>query len=382
MSPAARLAIAAALAMLAWRSIHVNAVVYDEHNRPVTRPAPGMAPGLAATRALHANAADVRALLLVARDKDASGDAAGSAAAYGRALALAPVDRVALHEAAAWDLRNGRIAEAIVRMDLLASHHPETRPAVFDVFGRMLARPEHRALVEERAARGPEWAGAFVIFACGRLDPLHAAPLFMRRAASGKAPPEEARCVIDRLRRAGHWPVAYQAWLNSLPRARLADVGHVFNGGFEHPASGVGFDWIVAEDAAQAVEFTPAPGASGQRALRVTYSGSRIAAPALRQYLALSPGRYELSGRVKLEGLSSVRGVRWTLRCEAPGRAPLASSERFLGSVPWRAFAAAATVPAECPGQVLALEPEGLDEGTTFVSGSALFDELRLARAR
>ena len=379
----ARVAIAAALALLAWRAVHVNAFVYADENRPVTRPAAGEPLAQAAAEALRANPADVRALLMIARERDHASDASGTAAAYEAALAIAPVERVALHEAAAADLRNGRVAEALARMDALATHYDEERPAVFEVMGRMLGVPQHRALMEARAAQDPRWLTAFMAVACAKVEPQDLAPLFMRRAAAGRSRPEEVGCMTDRLRRAGQWPLAYQAWLNSLPRARLSDVGYVFNGGFEHTTSGVGFDWIVAGEAVQAVEFTPARGATGDRALRVSYGGKRILGPALRQYLALAPGRYQLTGRVHLDGLSSVRGVQWTVRCGVePNGIPLASSERFLGSEPWRAFTFPIAVPSGCPGQVLTLEPAGLREGTTFVSGAAFFDELRVAHAR
>jgi hypothetical protein len=383
-SNVARVALAASLALVAWRVVHVNAGVYGDTNRPVTSAPAGAGPSQAAVAALRANPADVRALLVVARERDQRGDAAGTAAAYDAALAIAPIERVALHEAAASDLRNGRVAEALRRMDALASHYDDSRPAIYPVLGQMLARPVDRALVEENAARNPEWLAQFLEYACSGLEPQHFAGLFMRRAAGGKATVGEVRCVTDRLRRAGHWALAYQAWLNSLPRARLADVGHVFNGGFEHPSSGVGFDWIAAEDAVQSVEFSPARGAGGERALRVGYSGKRIAGPAIRQHLALPPGRYQFTGRVRLDGLASVRGVQWALRCglEA-GATPIAATERFLGTEPWRPFTAAVTVPAAgCPGQVLSLEPVGQQEGTTFVSGAAFFDDLRMVRAR
>jgi len=375
--------LAASLSALALAVVHVNAFQYGDHNRPVTRAQEGLAPVEAARRALQANAADFRALLVLARERAARSDAAGSSAAYDAALALAPSERVVLYEAAAADLREGRVSRAADRMARLVALYDEARPAVFEVMGRMLAVPAHRALLEERAGGDAQWVAAFIAHACMRLEAEHFAGFFMRRAAAGRAQRDEVRCVTDRLRRAGHWAAAYQAWLNSLPRARLADVGYVFNGGFEHQTSGVGFDWIVAEDPAQAVEFAPARGAAGTRALKVSFTGRRIAAASVWQYLALSPGRYELSGLVRLEGLSSVRGLHWALRCglEA-GSAPIATSERFVGSEPWRAFTAEVTVPSGCPGQVLALEPVGLQQGTTFVSGTALFDELRLARLR
>jgi hypothetical protein len=379
--PVARIAIAAALLLVAWRAVHVNTVLYADVNRPVTRAPAGAAPATAAAEALRANPADTRALLVLARESDQASDAA--ARIYASAIALAPVDRTVLHEAAAADLRNGRVAESVPRLEALVTHYLAERPAVFTVFGQMLASPAHRGLVEARAGTGPMWLGAFIAFACAQLDPLHFASLFMRRAAAGQASSEEVSCVTDRLRRAGQWGVAYQAWINSLPRARLVDVGNVFNGGFEHPASGVGFDWVVTESPAQAVEFAPAQGAAGTRALRVAYTGKRLDGAALRQYLALAPGRYELSGKVRMDGVESVRGIQWIVRCGMEARGPgIASSERFMGAGPWRGFAVAVTVPASCPGQVLSLEPAGMGEGATYVSGIAWFDELRLVRAR
>lgn len=376
-------AMAAVFMLLAWRVIHVNAVVYGETNRPVTRVLPGESAAEVASAALRANPAEVRALLVRAREHEQAGDGERASRAYASALELAPVDRAALHEAAAADLRHGRTAEAVGRLDALVSHYEEARPAVFPVFARMLANPAHRALLEARAVRDPAWMDTFVPYACANADPQYLAPIFLKRAAAGKARREEVVCVIEKLRRAGRWDVAYQVWLNTLPRARLAEVGHVFNGGFEHPASGLGFDWIAEDAPGHTVDFAPAVGSAGVRALRVTYTGKRLAGPALRQYLAVPPGRYELSGRVRLEALQSVRGIQWVLRCglEARGK-PIAASEPFLGSGEWRRFALDAVIPGGCPGQVLSLEPVGLDEGTTFVSGTARFDELRLARAR
>ena len=193
--------------------------------------------------------------------------------------------------------------------------------------------------------------------------------------------------MTEKLRAAGRWEQAYQVWLNTLPRERLADVGYVFNAGFEHAASGVGFDWMPSRGAERetghAVEFAATRGAGGKRALRVTYNGKRQAVPAIRQLMALPPGRYELSGRGRVDSLNSVRGVQWTLRCAAADEAPpLAASERFLGSSEWRPFTVELAIPRDCPGQVLQLEPVGMHEGTTFLSGTAWFDDLRLARQR
>ena len=123
--------------------------------------------------------------------------------------------------------------------------------------------------------------------------------------------------------------------------------------------------------------------ASSKRALRVSYNGKRQVVPAIGQLMVLPPGRYQLAGRGRVDSLNSVRGVQWTIRCAAAENAPLlAASERFLGSSEWRGFAVEVVIPAGCPGQVLQLEPVGMNEGTTFLSGTAWFDDLGIARQR
>ena len=382
----ARFALAAlALAML-WRVLYVNAVVYADSNRPVWRvPAEGPTRLLALRAALDANPADARALTQYGVESDRAGDAATARRAFASALEIAPIDRAALRTAALLELREGRIADAVKGFDRLVAIYPDTREMVFPLFARGLAHPEARAALEALAGGRASWMGAFVTFACRDrdVDPMLAAALLGRRAAAGLAPREEVGCMTERLRRAGHWQAAYQLWLNSLPRERLADVGFVFNGGFEHAPSGVGFDWIAEASPVHAVEYPVAGGATGRRALRVSWSGKRVTGPAVRQFLALVPGRYELSGSARLEGLQSVRGIQWALRCaDAAAAAPaLGVSARFLGSGDWERFAFAVDVPTRCPGQVLQLEPVGLHEGTTYVAGKSWFDDLRLAHA-
>jgi hypothetical protein len=204
----------------------------------------------------------------------------------------------------------------------------------------------------------------------------------MHRVSARLAGKEELRCGIEALRRAGHWDVAYQLWLNALPRERLGDVGNVFNGSFELAPSGLAFDWLVdPRSVAHQADFPTGSGRVGSRALRVAWNGKRNAGPAIQQYLLLRPGRYELSGLARLEGLQSVRGVNWVVRCGGEPRAPaLGNSRGFMGAAEWEAFKFDFEVPARCTGQSLQLEPVGLHEGATFVTGRAWFDELRIAR--
>ena len=374
--------------VLLWRIITVNAVLFDDRGRPqLPMLAPGdAAEGRAMAAVLRENPGEVAALLVLAQDYERSGDVAKAARAYESAQLIAPIDRDTLQASAGFFLRQGRVKEALGQLDRLAGHYGEYEK-VFPVLGTLLAagEPAWAAIV----ARNPAWLGAFIVTACRQgLDPALLAPLLQRRVGVRRVQPSEVDCVTDKLRAGGQWEAAYQVWLNTLPRDRLADVGHVYNGSFEFATSGAGFDWRPARGSERqighAVEFAISSGGAGKRALRVAYNGKRQSGPSILQFMAIPPGRYELSGLARIDALNSVRGLQWALRCVGrDGRSPMiAASERFLGSSEWRRFAFEAEVPEGCPGQVLQLEPVGLNEGTTYLAGTAWFDDLRLVRRR
>jgi tetratricopeptide (TPR) repeat protein len=381
--PGMNIALAGVALLLLWRILTVNAVVYGESNQPVVRvPAAGPARMAALEAELAANPGSPSLLVRLGLEKEQVGDTKGAARAFATALKVAPIDMAALHAAAALDAREGRLPEAVARIDRLLTYYGDTRNTYFPVLVEWLAVPQVLEAMQRLAREPSTWMGHFVSHACGRTDPQQVGVLLSRRIAAGLAAREEIRCGVDALRKAGHWAAAYQVWLNTLPRDRLADVGHVFNGGFEHSPTGVGFDWSVDERSlVHSADFPLVSGAVGRRALRVSWTGKRIAGPAIQQYLALPPGRYQVTGQVRLEALQSVRGVQWALRCASGARKALGASTRFLGSTEWERFAFPIEVPVGCEGQLLALEPVGLQEGTVFVSGRAWFDELRVARA-
>ena len=135
-------------------------------------------------------------------------------------------------------------------------------------------------------------------------------------------------------------------------------------------------------EAGHAAQAFQVPGAAGKRALRIAYNGRRQSGVPVRQFLALAPGRYDLTGLGRPEGIKAARGIHWTLRCVDSGKpqAVIASSERFLGSSEWRRFAMELLVADDCRGQVLQLEPVGDDGALAFVSGNAWFDDFRVRR--
>lgn len=375
-----RVAIAAASLLLVWRVIQVNVISFDETGRP-------RLPGTDSPESILAeNPAQVGALLALAQGFESDGDAARASSAYAAALDLAPMDRRVLALASAHFLRRDdpRGLELLAR---LATHYPETRPQAFPAMADILASGRHRQAWEGIVAGNPDWLGPFLADACARsVDTAVLVPMLLDRAGKAGATPAETNCLIDRLRKEDRWEEAYHLWLNLLPRGRLANVGYVFNGGFENDPSGTGFDWIPQQgaerQAGHLAEIRQTPNAVGKRALRVAYNGNRQSGLPVRQYLALPAGDYVLSGRVRTEAIKAVRGIHWTVRCLQGGKllGILASSERFLGSGEWRPFSMEVTVGESCRGQVLQLEPAGSEGAVAFVSGTAWFDEIALRR--
>ncbi len=384
-----RLGIVVVALLLLWRVIHVNAVLYADSGRPRLPAASSYGASERETLLdlIRENPAQVASLLVLAREYERDSDAKRAARAYELAYHLAPHDREVLGTSAEFQLRNGNVAEGLGLLGSLAESYPETRERIFPVLAEILASRQHAQAWDAVAARGQDWIGPFVLASCSRgVDPAVLVALQLKRIGSGKATPQETECLLERLRAAGHWDEAYQLWLNTLPRARLADVGFVFNGSFEYAPSGMGFDWVATQrperEAGHTGDVLATMGATGKKALRVAFNGKRQAGIPIAQFLALSPGRYVLSGLGRPEGVKAGRGVQWAVRCvsgDKPGAA-IATSERFVGSSEWRRFAFDVAVAPGCAGQVLQLEAVGMDEGPTYLAGTVWFDDLVLRR--
>lgn len=388
-----RAGVAIVALVLLWRVVHVNGALYEAGGaRALAAPAGDLtAPQPGAREVLrglvHDNPAEVAAVLMLARDDEQAARFDEAARAYRLATRLAPLERDVLGAAAGFFLRQGEVREALPLLGRLVENYPEAREQAFPVLAEVLVSGRHAPAWRELAAGEPSWMRPFLLSSCARgIEPLALAPLLPRGAAGSKPAGAETDCVVGRLRAAGHWDEAYQIWLNTLPRARLADVGFVFNGGFEFPASAMGFDWLPstapARQAGHEVVLVPTAGAAGKRALRVSYNGRRQQGPAIRQYLAAPAGRYELSGLARPDSIKAGRGVHWTLRCVERGEAgrAIAASERFVGSSEWRRFTVDVTIEPRCAGQLLQLEAVGADAGAAFVEGTVWFDELVLRR--
>lgn len=374
--PLSRVAVVAVSLVLLWRVIQVNGVEYEGTGLPRLADASPAA-------LLDDNPAEIGALLALARQRDEAGDTAGASKTYRVALDLAPMGRDVQALASAHFVRGGDPA-GLELMGRLVTDYPDTRTQAFPVLAALLASDRFRGDFAKVASRNPAWLGHFLTDACARgMDPKLLAPLVL---AASSPPPAAAGCVMDRLRGEGRWEESHHLWLNLLPKERRAQVGFVFNGGFETAPTGLGFDWRLQpapeKHAGHTAEVVRRLGVEGERALRVAYNGHRQHGFPVRQFLLLPPGEYELTGRAKLEAIKAARGIQWTVRCVERDRtgAVVAASERLTGSADWHLFTMTVPIDGACGGHVLQLEPVGELGAVAFVSGTAWIDDLRLRR--
>lgn len=186
---------------------------------------------------------------------------------------------------------------------------------------------------------------------------------------------------LNRLMRESIWTDAYFVWLNGLSETQQLALGNVYDGGFEQDAPEEGFAWRFTEVEGLSIKAQQTQGASGLNALHVAFKGARRnPAQLVAQSLLLDTGRYSLSGRVKLDNLAAVNGVRWQLICLSTAAEKLATSEYFIDKTQWRRFDFSFEVPDTCPAQELRLLLDSADISRANLTGSLWFDDIAVTR--
>lgn len=246
------------------------------------------------------------------------------------------------------------------------SAHPQGAHAVSQWLG------EHAPPWRENYLRS--WAGSAPTeeLLDGVFDPL--------RRAAHPLTAEERDSWVGRLITQGRAAKAQYLWIEGLPEAQRQQVGNVFDGGFELPASNGGFGWRIGRVAGALIRQQVGTGVGGQQALVIEFQNRRVPFDHVQQLLALPSGSYRLAGRARLDDLRNDRGLQWVLGC-TPDRIELMTSERFNGRRGWTNFSLNFEVPVEgCRTQLLRLRLDARVPAEQWVGGRAWFDDLRIVR--
>ena len=331
-----------------------------------------------AARAYGLNPTRAWPLVLLAALEESAGDEVRAEQLATLAAALTPVNPDVLEPVAEYWESRGRLDEALRYWSRAVEAGSPRTSAVFRRFRELLMTPEGLDAFRSLAQRPPAWwEGFFVETADRATDLALVQALYDLRRAPGAAPvsAQEHLSFVSRLLREGDFGAAYRAWVDSLLPVQREQLGLLYNGGFELPTTGVGFDWHLVKHEHATIDRAPQEGARGQ-SLRIVFRFSRSRFENLYQPLHLAPGAYRVSGRYRSDKLYSDSGLRWLLNCRSPEPLVLGESRRILGNEDWDSFSFEAEVPAGCPYQELRLASADARRMDGATDGTLWFDDL------
>lgn len=280
----------------------------------------------------------------------------------------------------AWLTEHYLVAEdypsALAQIDVILRTSPTSGASLLPLMAKLAVDPAFAGALADVLQRRPQWRGGLLATLHGDKDPRAADAVMSALRQGGGLSDEEFDQWIASLLRQDRWGEAYSRWVGSIDLQGEA-LPLVYNGQFEQPVSGRGFDWRMSRMAGVSVEFVPDRSAKGLSA-HAAFRGRPVAQVNLEQPLLLAPGAYRFSARVRADALRSDRGLEWTVTCAGPAGV-LASSERVDGTFGWRTVTMDVIVPVTgCQGQWLRLVNPAPLGSAQQVWGDIWFDDVAI----
>lgn len=272
-------------------------------------------------------------------------------------------------------LVTGRYDEALDHIDVILRVAPWQASNILPWLTRLAADPAFAAALARRLHSHPSWRTHLLSMLHSEADPPASDAVFSAMSRLGDLSDREAAEWVAQLIRQGRWSKAYSVWASRL-EPRPEKLAMVFNGDFEAPITGSGFDWRRAAVAGVSTELVAAPGTSG-RVVHAVFRDRAVAQVDLEQPLLLAPGSYQFSARMRVRILRAETGLEWTLTCDGQA-VPIAVSERIAGNFEWREVRMQVTVPQGCLGQWLRLRNPALSGVSQVMSGELWLDDVAL----
>lgn len=325
---------------------------------------------------------DARIYAILARQYSFNGSVEVATELMKVASSMAPQRSDVRLDAAAYWLNHGDPIYALGFIDSALSNNTVLYNRLFPVLLQFLERDDLIPHIEELFRSDRAWVVPFLIFAIDNSKNLDLIRTVIERyeASQTEMSHHVQAALIRRLQKDNLWGDAYFAWLSNLSDVQLLHAGYVFNGGFEVSPSAGGFDWIISKAPGVEVRINAASGVGNSTALSVRFLGLKTAFKHVFQYMVLSPGSYNLRGRVKLDDLRAFKGVQWEVICKEGART-LGASDTFKGQGGWRSFETTFSVPESgCPVQLLRLKLVGQVALDFHATGCVCFDDIAITK--
>jgi hypothetical protein len=334
-----------------------------------------------AVLALQSDPLQADAFRLLALSRAADGDAA-------RALSSMQIARLRSKRdirIESWlfeqNVSSGAIPAALENVDAMLRVSPSLQQALLPVLSAIASDPGTSKPLVDLLATDPPWRTWFVTaFPRQAEDPTALRHFFSTLKASA-APPttDEFRAYLNRMTELGEYEDAFAERVHQASASWIATLGNINNGGFEAPLDGLPFGWFLGRIKGAATEIVSE--ADGNKALRVSFYGGKVAYRHTSQLLLLRAGEYELSGRVR-SALQNDRGLEWVVSCASDPKDKLGETERVTGRRPWTEFRTTFKVPTSpnCEAQELRLVLPARVPSESQTSGEIWYDDLKIAR--
>ncbi len=271
-----------------------------------------------------------------------------------------------------------------LRPDADVADRREVREQLLPTLAAIASHPEGSQAMIDRLATNPPWRASFLaelpkhVPDAGTLLPIY------RSLKDSAFPPTatELRPLLDKLIGQDLIELSYYVWLEFLPAERLAEVGHLYNGSFEHEPTNLPFDWVITLTSGADIGIVPRSDLPGKHGLLIEFAHRRVPFQNVRQMVMLTPGHYTMTGSYRTIDLDNQRGMVWRIYCSGREKSPIAESERVSGtSSTWKEFSFSFEVPAAgCRAQWLRLELAARIAAETQVSGAIWYDDLKIGR--
>lgn len=365
----------ASTALSTWGRSHPSALYQLAKSAAVQEDAEG-----ALVAAYLADRTKPAPLLDLAERLARAGDTSQSDRLIDIASRLAPSDPIVQSRIAGYWVRAGSLEQALQNLSTVLTLDAWTRPSVFPYLVVLLDDPDSRQVLAPFISLPAAWWSDFYVYATTRaksLDGLRYA--WAIRAESSSGPPEQKEriALVQRLRAETASSEAYLLWVNGLSHAERRQLGLIYNGGFEIPITGTGFDWHALRHRRSEIRVSPTPGSSGASALKVRLLDNDEQFADLYQPLFLHAGNFQFSGLLRTDGLSQ-NGLRWEIRCTSPRQETLGRTGPLAAAPEWSGFSVTFAVPADCNAQELRLTLAGNRSQEIDINGSFWFDDLRI----
>lgn len=310
------------------------------------------------------------------------GEAAQALALFRLASLRAPRDKLAHIWLVQTLAAQGEHAEALAHIDQLFRQAPRQGHFWSQALFAYANQPQGQAaLVAMLGGQNPPWRETFIQrwVSHPEAEPHLANVLVPLREARFPLTAAERAAWMGRLISLKRTAEAYFVWVEGLNEAQRAVSANVHDGGFELPADNAGFGWHWQRVAGAIIGAEYTKGAIGERALYIDFLYRRVAFQHIRQALMLTPARYRLSGRARMDKLDNASGLLWEVLCDR--NQSIAQTEGFRGSHGWKAFSVEFDLPAEgCTQPWLRLRLDARVPAERWIGGRAWFDHLAIER--